>query len=214
MKGGQPASRALCVAIFFLIGGCAIGGGAGGGTATNKAPATERDLLAEAAQDVEKAHWPAPEPAPMLAWITGGGGSRVTKSDAVAYYVDRLPEGGRFPALLADAEAKLADAVRLHRAAVSTIDAPRVTARDIALVEECIRTLREHRDIYAAAADALDEVGDPVDDDAVDQIRRRFADIVRALGDAADMLAERRAHDRSATFAAPTRTIVDAASEL
>lgn len=214
MKGGQPASRALCAAVFFMIGGCAIGGGAGGGTSANFAPATERDQLAEAAQLVEKADWPAPEPAPMLSWITGGGGARVTKSDAVAFYVDRLPENGRFSALIADADAKLADAARFHQTALLTAEAPRVSARDVALVEECIRTLRDHRDIYAAAAHELEDAGDPVDDEAVDQMRRRFGDIVRALGDAADRLAERRDKDRSETFAAPDRTLAGAAPEL
>lgn len=212
MKGGQPALHALCAAVFLMIGGCAIGGG-GSATTANKVPATERDLLAEAAHDVEKADWPAPEPAPMLAFITGGGGARVTKSDAVAYYIDRLPDGGRFTTLLADAEAKLADAERFHQTAILTAEAPRISTRDVALVEECIRTLREHRDIYAAAADALEDAGDPVDDEAVDQMRRRFGDVVRALGDAADRLAERRDRDRS-TLAAPSRTIAGAASEL
>ena len=211
MKGGQPALHALCAAALLLLGGCAIGGGA---MTANKAPVTERDLLAEAAQHVERANWPAPEQAPMFAFITGGGGERVTKSDAIAYYVERLPESGRFPALLADAEAKLADAERFHKTAVLTAQAPRVSTRDVALVEECIRTLREHRDIYTAAADTLDDYGDIVDDEAVDQMRRRFGDVVRALGDAADALAERHSRDRSSTFASPDRAVVGAASDL
>ncbi len=212
MKGGQPATCALCAAVFFMIGGCAVGGG--DRAQTMNAPVAERDLLAEAARDVERAKWPAPEPAPILAWITGDDKDRFTKSDAVASYVALLPVAGRFPALLADADRKLADAEQFHAIAVTAAAAPRVSTRDIALVEECIRTLREHRDIYAAAARELDDAGEPVDDEQVDIMRNRFSDIVRALSAAADELADRHAKDRSETFAAPGRVIAGAASEL
>ncbi len=212
MKGGQPAARAFCAAIFLLIGGCAVGGGQT--PQTFKAPVAERDLLAEAARDVETTKWRKPEPAPVLAWITGGDGERFTKTDAVDSYVDLLPQTGRFPALLADADRKLADAARFHAIAVNAVSAPRVSLRDVAIVEECIRTLRDHRDIYAAAARSLEDAGEPVDDDEVDHMRGRFNDMVRALGAAADDLAKRRAKDRSATFAAPSRIVAGAASEL
>ncbi len=214
MKGGQPATRALCAVFFLMIGGCAIGGGAGVAPSAHKFQETQRDLLAEAARDVENAQWPAPESAPILAFITGGGGERFTKTDAAAYYVNRLPADGRFTALLADAEAKLGDAQHLHQTALLAVSAPRVSTRDISLVEECIRSLRDQRDIYSTAVKKLEDAGDPVDGDAVSLMRRRFAEIVRDLGDAADLLAERHANDRSSTFAAPSRTIAGAAPEL
>ncbi len=210
MKGGQPATRALCAAVFLLLGGCAIGGA----SQTMTAPVAERDLLVEAARDVERTKWRAPEPAPVLAWITGGDDDRFTKSDAVAFYVNILPAAGRFNALLADADRKMADAERFHVVAVNAAAAPRVSTRDIALVEECIRALREQRDIYTAAAKKLEAAGDPVDDEQVDQMRRRFSNIVRALGDAADDLADRHAHTRSATFATPSRVIAGNSPEL
>lgn|GEM_PF-5483259 len=211
MKGGQPAARALCVAAIFILGGCAIGGGAGKSVT---APVAERDLLAEAARDVEKTKWRAPEEAPMLAWITGDKDDRFTKSDAVAYYVDAIEDAGGVNALFADADAKLGDAARFHAVAMATIDAPRVTARDVALVEECIQTLRQQREIYAAAASKLEHAGATIDDEAIDALQYRFREMVRALGKAADDLADRYEKDRTATLAAPSRRVAGAASDL
>ena len=192
------------------LGGCAIGGGAQDVTA----PVVERDLLAEAARDVTRTKWRTPEPAPMLSWITGGAQDRFTKSDAIAFYIDILPEQARFSALLADADRTLIDAQRFYAVASNAADAPRVSAGDIAVVEACIRALREQRDIYTAAAEKLEDFGDYVDDQQVAQMRRRFGAVVRSLGDAADDLAERMGNDRNATIAAPAQVIADNAQDL
>lgn len=210
MKGGQPALRVLCAAVFLCLGGCAIGGGA----EVITAPAVERDLLAEAARDVSRTKWRAPEPAPMLSWITGDGKDRFTKSDAIAFYIDVLPERERFSALIADADRTLFDAERLHSVAAASVDGPGVSSGDIALVEECIRALREQRDIYTATAGKLEDAGDVVDDQQVSQMRRRFGAVVRALGDAADDLAERHDEDRKAIVAAPARVVADNEHDL
>lgn len=196
----------MCAAVFLLLGGCAIGGGA---DVAAPAPVAERNLLKEAANDVARTKWRAPEPTPMLAWITGDAKDRFTKSDAIAFYVDVLPEQGRFSALLADADRTLADAEKFHAIARNAVHAPRVTSSDIALVEECIRALREQRDIYTAAAENLEDAGERVDDAQIAQMRRRFGAVVRALGDAADNLAERHGNDRNATIAAPARVMAD-----
>lgn len=145
----------------------------------------------------------------MLAWITGDAKDRFTKSDAIAFYVDVLPAQGRFSALLADADRTLNDAEKFHAVANNTVRAARVTSGDIALVEECIRALREQRDIYTAAAEKLEDAGDFVDDRQIAQMRRRFGAVVRALGDAADDLAERHGNDRNATIAASARVLAD-----
>ncbi len=150
----------------------------------------------------------------MLSWITGGAEDRFTKSDAVAFYVESLDRSGGFQTLIADADRKLADAARFHAVAVAAVDAPRVSARDVALVEECIQTLRQQRDIYAAAAAKLEHAGAPVDDAALDDMRDRFHAMVRALGVAADELAERYEKDRSETYAAPGRGLVSVAAKL
>ena len=150
----------------------------------------------------------------MLSWITGGAEDRFTKSDAIAFYVDSLGRSGGFQTLLSDADRKLADAARFHAIAVAAVDAPRVSARDVALVEECIQTLRQQRDIYAAAAVRLEHAGAPVDDAALDDMRERFHAMVRALGDAADELAERYEKDRSETYASPGQTFAGVAAKL
>ena len=214
MKGGQPAFAAVFAAIFLVLGGCAIGGGAAPKIA--KTPVAERDLLSEAAKEVETVKWPAPEPTPIMAWITGGGKKgRFTKSDAAAFYVANLPAtGARFPLLLDDARDTLADAAALHQAALFTADAQRVSMNDIALVEEAIQTLRNHRDIYAAAARVLEKSGDPVDGDQFKIVQDDFATIIKLLGEAADDLADRHENDHSASYAAPDRIIPGNASEL
>lgn len=202
MKSGQPVARCAAAAIFLAIGGCAVGSG---GADRAKAPIIERDLLAEAARDVEAAEWPAPKSAPLMSWITGGGGeARFTKSDAVAFYVEKLqPSGAKFESLHFDARQKLSDAERLRQTAISAAEATRVSMNDITLVEDAIQALRDHRDIYAAAAKEIGKSGETVDEEMIDTLRRDFSAMIRELGKTADLLADRHDHDRSSTFAQP-----------
>lgn len=214
MKGGQQRARVFCAAIFLTFGGCAIGGGSQ--TTPLSAPVVERDLLAEAASQVEEAKWPKPEPAPLFSWITGDRGSdRVSKSEAVAFYVESLmPEPARFEALNIDVSNKIVQASYLHQLAMQTVEAPRVSMNDIAVVEQAIQTLREHRDIYVDAAKELNDAGEDIDSDEVKSIRQAFNDIISELADAADSLADRMDEDHSSTYAAPTPAIAAHFSDL
>lgn len=74
---------------------------------------------------------------------------------------------------------------------------------DVAQLENAIMALREHGQIYVAAVKALDKTGAQVSDDAIDQLRDDYRAAIRALGDAADLLAEQVEDDRSRTFATP-----------
>lgn len=218
VKSGQLGFRALSAAIFCILsailGGCAIGGKTQ--TATVSAPVVERDLLAEAASQVEVAQWPKPEPAPLFSWITGDrGDDRVSKSEAVAFYVDHLmPKQARFEALSNDVTGKLGQAGQLHRLAVETVDASRVSMGDIAILEQAIQTLREHRDIYVEAAKELDDNGEEIDAAEIKAIRLRFNDVIADLADAADLLADKIDNDLSSTYAAPAPSVANNLSDL
>ncbi|MEM8770592.1 MAG: hypothetical protein AAGD92_02975 [Pseudomonadota bacterium] len=203
---GQQTVRGLvAAAILVLAGGCAFK--PMGGADIADAPVAERDLLAEAAEKVEVAQWPKPEPVPMMAWITGNRGDRVTKSDAADFYLASLSGDDRFPTLVSDATDKLRAAHALEEVALSTAQASRVSMNDIALVESAIQSLREHRDIYLGVAKQLRNEGEPAPDAVIADIRAAFADVISHLSKAADALADRLEHDRSSTYAQPNKSI-------
>jgi len=137
--------------------------------------------------------------------MTGGGdGDRLTREDAVEAYVSHIgPEGARFEKLVADAGRNLADAERFNLMAMHAMGAPRLSMNDVALVEEAIQTLREHRLIVAGAARELENEGEPVDAVKVDEIRSAYAHAIKSLGETADLLADRIERDRSSTYAKP-----------
>lgn len=214
MKRGAVLVRGAAAAIIIFAAGCAV---LPSKSASDlQAPTAERDVLAEAAQAVEAAPWPKPEPVSFFSRITGGGGeARVTRADAVAAYLDSLgPQGGRFAQLEAHADANLMAAQRLDQAARQAVDAPRLAMNDVVLIEEAIQTLREHRDIYASTAKEIARSGELVDDERLDDLHKRYDAAVKTLSETADLLAERIEHDRSSTFAAPDKTIRRNLSDL
>lgn len=170
----------------------------------------ERDNLAVAAQAVEATPWPKPENVSFVTRITGGGGDRVTRSEAVDAYVDSLqPTGARFQKLASDAWRNLAAADRLNLVAVNAVNAPRLSMNDVVVIEGAIQALRENRAIYAEAAKDLEKAGEPVNEHECDAIHDAYASAIKALGDTADLLAERIENNRSETFAAPERKNVE-----
>lgn len=198
---------AAAAALAFLLGGCAIGPSK---TTTNlNAPAAiERDLLIEAAGAVDYAPWPKPEPVSIVSRITGGGGDRVTRSDAVEAYIAGLaPAGAKFSSLASDADANLDAAARLNQVAQNTLSAPRLSVHDVVVVEDAIKALRDNRQIYLTAARELKNHDEPVDSDRLQAIRDRYARAIKDLGQTADMLAERVDDNRSQTYAGPDRSI-------
>ncbi|MEO1253191.1 MAG: hypothetical protein AAFW81_12700 [Pseudomonadota bacterium] len=175
----------------------------------------EHDLLADAARQVENVEWPKPEPASLMTMITGGGGDRFTRDDAVNYYLNALGDApSRFQNLRADADATLEAAAQLRDVAYLTAGAARVSMNDVALVETAIQTLRDHREIYAAAARQLEDDGGLVANADIDALRDQFTGAIRALSAAADRLAERVETDRSSTLAAPSPSIARSLPDL
>jgi hypothetical protein len=170
----------------------------------NAAYNAERESLAAAAQAVEATPWPKPENVSFVARITGGGGDRVTRTEAVETYVASLqPAGARFQKLATDARTNLLAADRLNVMAMNAADAPRLSMNDVVLLEGAIQALRENRQIYAEAAEDLEKAGEPVSDEEAGTIHDAYAIAIKALGETADLLAARIENNRSETFAEP-----------
>jgi len=197
---GQLAAFAACI-LAISLSGCALQPKTI--IATTEKPVAERETLVKAARVVEAAPWPKPENASMFSFLTGDDGKeRVPKSDAVSHYVSSLtPEGRRFETLTRDAEQKLADAQGMRRAALLALDAQHLTMNDVALVEKSIQNMREQRSIFVEAADELGDVGEPVNEASLRTIRMRYSTVIKAMGDAADLLADKIADDDTTTFA-------------
>lgn len=212
MKFGQRVVFVALIAASVSISGCALNPI----KSASPAPIAERDLLADAAKEVEAASWPAPESASLISWITGAADKdRVTKEDAVAVYAASLePEGARFPQLVADVSRKIERAEALRAIALQAAEAPRLSMNDVVVVENSIQTLRAHRDIYIDTARALERSGEPVAKPAVNAIRADFSRVIRDLSDAADELAARIEADHSSTYAAPDADAAGASSGL
>ena len=164
----------------------------------------ERDMLDDAADAVETAPWPQVEEVSFVSRITGADeGERMTRSKAIALYLEDLQAGARFTQLAGDALANLDAASRLLAAADGALAASRVTMTDVITVETAIQALRENRQIYTSAAKQLEKSGEPVDEAQLDAIREAYAVAIRDLGRSADALADRIEKDRTETYAAP-----------
>jgi hypothetical protein len=192
--------------MMFVCGGCAVNPLASQSRAKHSAVA-ERDVLANAALAVETSPWPRPESVSLVSRLTGAAQEdRVSRSDAVAQYVNALqPAGDRFSKLAADARANLQAADHLLRAADYALAAPRVTNNDVAVLEAAIQTLRENRQIYVSAADKIKDSGEAIDSDQLQAIRADYALAIREIGRSADALAGRIDHDQSENYATPAK---------
>jgi len=204
LRGFRGVRLAGVAGILGMIGGCAIIPSQSH-TTHHAAPVAERDYLTQAVADVKAAPWPKPQSVSFISRMTGGGGAeRITRADAVQSYLENIQHTPDPMARLhLDAIANLAAAARLELAAMDALSAARLSMNDVAQLENAIIALREHGQIYVTAMKALDKTGLPVSDDAVDQLRDDYRAAIRALGDAADLLAERIEDDRSQTFATP-----------
>lgn len=204
MKRGLRPYGGFAAVVLLSAGGCAVNPLASLSDSRPKI-VVERDMLADAAQEVETAPWPQVEEVSIVSRITGGDASgRMTRSKAIDLYLEELqPEGARFTQLASDAQANLDAANRLLAAAESALAASRVTMSDIVTIETAIQALRENRQIYTSAAKQIEKTGEPVDEAQLDAIRTAYADAIRALGRSADALADRIEKDRTETYAAP-----------
>lgn len=191
-------------AVLFFSGGCAVNPLASHSDITHSTRA-EHDVLAKAAKAVETAPWPKPENVSFVARITGGDKEdRITRSDAIAIYLDSLtPAGDRFLRLADDAANNLVAADALGKAAHNALSAPRLSKNDVAMLENAIRALRENRQIYVSAARQIEKNGEAVDPTRLAAIGEAYEQAIRDLGDSADALADRIERDRTETVAEP-----------
>lgn len=148
----------------------------------------ERDALSAAAAAIAEAPWPKAEQASLIATMTGAAdaGEGVSRGDAADAY-EALLAGRIDPssALMEDAARHLEAARALAAACHVAVDAQRVDMEDVDLVERGIAALREARAIYVDVFERIDG-----EREARRALKRDFDDAARALGDAADRLAE------------------------
>ncbi len=200
--GGAQARGVLIAAIAALFAnGCATVVATGTSVATTT---VQRDALRNAAADVEEVNWPQPASASLSERLSGiftASDERITRKDAVKAYLARL---GATPqpaaALENDVEDQLAAARALVEATHEASRSVRPTMSDIGVVENVIAVLRQSQSIYLDAAAAV-----AVDEEAARALRRAikedFAAAIDAVGEAADLLADRVAADRTRTMA-------------
>lgn len=205
-KSRRNRARAFLGAtvIWMCLGGCSTAifseNRASGRTVT-----VEREALAAAAAAVAETKWPEPQEESWGARLAGfiAGGDEAGKDGAVSAYLASMPPGAAPQAVIfADAARHLAAAAALAEAADAAAQSIRPQKNDIAIVESAIARLRENRDIYVAALKAVDRAGEPVDEDAIRLLKAEFNQAIKAVGAAADQLADSIARERNATFVA------------
>ncbi|WP_411816716.1 hypothetical protein [Hyphococcus sp. DH-69] len=192
----------FAAALMALISGCAVNPIA---SHADHKSISERDLLADAAREVEFAPWPKPQSVSFVSRITGADDEdRITRSEAIEIYLEGLePAGQRFTKLAQDAHSNLIAADRLAFIAQNALASPRLTKNDVSTVETAIKALRENRQIYINAAKQIEKSGEPIAPEEIDAIRTAYSDAIRKLGKTADALADQIDNDHSATVAQP-----------
>lgn len=205
MLRGILSARAFAAIFFLHAAGCAVFPTQS--ASDLKAPLAHREILAEAAAAVEKAPWPKSEPVSLLARMTGGG-DRISRSDAIAYYMASLePAGARFSVLAGHARNNLDAAHALNDAALRALDAPRLSINDVVLIEGAMQALRAQGEIYTIAARQIAKAGESVDEARLEILREDYREAIKTLSVTADLAVERIAHDESATMAGPDETV-------
>ena len=203
--GLQRVLVSVFLALSATLGGCS--------TVIIDTPApnatfAEREALKNAATAVSDTPWPQPSStsfaARMIGFVGDKSEKRFSKQDAIDAYVVSLTSGQDPKSILvADAETQLRAADRLTQAAMNASEAIRPSMKDVAIAESAIGSLREARDIYLASLSRLDVSAE----DAKETgrfIKSDFQRAIQEIGDAADILADRVAADRTKTLAEPT----------
>lgn len=99
--------------------------------------------------------------------------------------------------VLRDVETQLAAAGKLADKAREFSRSRGLTNVDINIVESSILALRDNRRIFVATLEKLDGNGDPVEDGQIRSVKTAFINSGRALGAAADLMAENLASNFS-----------------
>ncbi|MEL7487577.1 MAG: hypothetical protein AAGJ87_10230 [Pseudomonadota bacterium] len=167
----------------------------------------ERQALKDAAEHVSKIHWPEPQAAgwsARLAGVVSGSKSTgVTRKDAIdAYLLVLASSDDPTRRLVSDAETQLRAADAMANAAEDAAFAQRPSMSDVAIVEAAIGDLREARDIYIASAKVV-AATDAEKDAIVAALKTDYARAITEIGQAADLIADRVASDRTRTIAQP-----------
>ncbi len=92
--------------------------------------------------------------------------------------------------VLRDVETQLATAGKLADKARQFSRSRGLTNDDISIVESSILALRDNRRIFVETLKQLDSNGDPVEDDQIRSVKTAFINSGRALGAAADLMAD------------------------
>lgn len=166
--------------------------------------AIERDALVGAATAISETKWPQPRSASWAARLTGGSGDDllVSQTDAVDAYLKSLgAPPGRQTIVFSDAARCLDAANALVDAASLAAEAIRPLMADVAVVEGAIGELRENRDIYLASLKELAHEGEEIDAVQLRALKAEFNEAIEAVGEAADLLAEKVSRDRTETVA-------------
>jgi hypothetical protein len=196
------AVRAIGLCCVLSIGACSTVIATEDG-ADASAMIEERAALKAAAEEARWAPWPRQDQASFADMIAGVDASeeadKLSRDNVVDHYLAKLdPAPDAQAALLADARRHLIAAQNLRQVAMLAGDSPDPRLSDVAIVEASIASLRETRAIYAATLKKL-----KAERQVLDDLKDAFDGEIKALGDAADALAEAAMQRRSSEFAGP-----------
>jgi hypothetical protein len=172
--------------------------------------AVEREALVNAASAIAETKWPQPQSASWAARLTGAANTSelTSKDEAVDTYIASLgTPPGRQATVYADAARHLKAANELVDAAKLAAESIRPLTADVAVVEDAISELRENRDIYLACLKELAHQGEMIETTDVRALKAEFNQALEAIGDAADLLADKASQDRTETVARSTERL-------
>lgn len=190
---------AVLAAAAFAVSGCSTV--IKTSTGEEQGRSAERAALEAAAADLAAAPWPKPSSSSITEILAGQAapGARISRGDAVDAYVATLASAADAQAaLFFDAARHLEAAGALRNAAEIACGSARPRFSDVALVEAAIADLGETRAIYVSSMKKID-----ADDDSVAKLKRDFDGAIKALGAAADQLADSAMKRRTQNFAGP-----------
>lgn len=160
----------------------------------------ERGALLDAAEELAWSPWPKPEGSNNSGEFASSNARETvtTRGDAVKIYLASLGAFATSDRIAADARQHILAANALIALAKRASDWPDPRLSDVAVIETSIGDLRETRAIYLSALRSID-----ADDDTIRAIREPLDDAVKALGDAADKIAESAITRRASQLAGP-----------
>lgn len=160
----------------------------------------ERAALIEAAAAVARANWPTSDDGGWGGQVFAGQARAASAAKAAEFYLSTLAAPDRKNIVLADAATHLRAADALADATLSAAESLRPTMADVTVVETAIGDLRAARNIYLESLKALSRE-QKIDAGEIRGLKIAFNEAIEAVGEAADVLAERVEAERSRAFA-------------